>query len=103
MCQYLMGASKETRARLFLVVTSDGIRGNGHKWKHRKFCLNVRKSFPPAPPRGGSISILGAFQNLTVRGPEQPAVADPALSRCGGLDHLQTCLMLMLTDSLPQQ
>lgn len=49
------------------------------------------------------LSEVVAVQNLTVHGPEQPAAADPALSRCSGLDCLQTCLMLMLTDFSPQQ
>jgi len=29
------------------VVPSDSTRGNRHKLKHRKFCLNMRKNFFP--------------------------------------------------------
>jgi len=45
--KYLKGGWQEDGAKLFSVVPRDRTRASGHKLKHRKFRLNMRKTFFP--------------------------------------------------------
>ena len=45
MYKYLRGGCKEDGPRLFPGARRDRTRGNGHKLKHRRCCLNIRKHF----------------------------------------------------------
>jgi len=45
--KYLQGGCQEDGAKIFPVVPSDRTRGNGHKMRHRKFRLNMRRNFFP--------------------------------------------------------
>ena len=100
--KYLKGRCKEDGARLFSVVPRDKTRGNGHKLKHRRLPLNIRKHFltvrrdqalAQVAQGGCGVSTLGDIQKPSGHGPWQPALGGPAWARWGVWpDDLQTSL-----------
>lgn len=72
--KYLLGGNQEEEVRLFSLVPTDRIRGNGKKLKILKFHLNARKHFftmwcgqawEQLVERGCEVSILSGIQNST--------------------------------------
>ena len=45
-CKYLKGGCQDDGARFFSAVPNNKTKGNRHKLEHRKFYLNMRKTFP---------------------------------------------------------
>jgi len=84
--KYLKVRCKEDRARLFAVWLSERTRSNGHKLKHRRFPLNIRKRFywegDQALARfsqgGLGVSLLRDPEKTSRHGPGQLVVGGPA-------------------------
>jgi len=89
---FINGGCQKDGAKIFSVVLSDRTRGSGHKLKHRKFRLNMRKNFFPLRvtkhwnrlPREVVESPSLGIQDPPGQGPLLPTLGDPASA--GGLD-----------------
>jgi len=65
--KYLTGENEDEGTRLFPVVPSDTVQGNGHKLKHRKFLLNTSKHHLTA-------RVVKHWQRLHREGVESPSL-----------------------------
>jgi len=73
--KYLKAGCQEDRARLFSVVPIDRTRVKGHKLKHRKFRLNMRKNFftlRMRRPGTGCPERLWITESQNIRGWKRP-------------------------------
>ncbi|KAJ7416670.1 hypothetical protein WISP_69461 [Willisornis vidua] len=84
----LKGGWQEDGARLFSVVPRDRMRSSGHKLKHKKFLLNMRKNFlalrvaehlEEAAEGGRGVSSSGDIPNPPGLGSVSPVLSDPAV------------------------
>ncbi|PKU44668.1 hypothetical protein llap_5033 [Limosa lapponica baueri] len=90
--KFMKGGLKDDGAGLFSVVSSDRMKGNGHKLEHRKFNSNMRRNFfmvrvtalEQAAERGRGVPYSGDLQDPPGCNPEQCALGNPALA--GELD-----------------
>lgn len=89
--KYLKGEYQEPDSS---VLTSDKLKGNEHRLKHRTFHLNtkkiiiVRRALLQISQRGCGVSLFGGCENLPGCNPMQDALSD-CLSNGVGLDVLQ--------------
>ncbi|KAJ7417875.1 hypothetical protein BTVI_31140 [Pitangus sulphuratus] len=98
--KYLKGGCQEDGAG-FSVVSSDRMRSNGHKLKHKMFYLNTEEELlyieegrvlEQAAHRGHGVSLSGDIQNPPGHIPVSPAPGDSAFAGGIGLDDLQRSL-----------
>jgi len=91
--KHLKGGCQEVGAKLFSVVPSIRTRGNGAQTEAEEVRSEHEEELLPsegdgalaqAAQGGCGVSFSGDTQNLSGRGPVQPAVGDPASAR--GLD-----------------
>lgn len=72
---YLLGQYKEDRVKLFLEISHEMMRGNGHYQQHGKFWLDTGKNFwwkwSHTAQRACVILVLGDTQSLTEEDLEQ--------------------------------
>lgn len=62
--KHLKGEGEEDGARCFSVVSSDRSKDNGHKSKHRRISLNIRRHFFSVKRPNTGTSCLEKLQGL---------------------------------------
>lgn len=95
-------ASMLMGTRALLSAASDWAGGQGHKLKHGKLLLHMRRNvffcadgqtLAQVAQRGCWVSLLGELQNPIWHGPGQFALGDSALSKRVVLDELWSCFL----------
>lgn len=81
------GGVNKTEPDIIVAVSSDAVRGDGHKHKYKKFLLNIRKllllqQWSSSEQAATKVIVESSSLLKTQHSPEQLAATDPTEMKC---------------------